>query len=549
MPEPRSSRDQSASHVLNSLVKKQTDQESHYAEDLPAIIVNDRDLRDVSAEALLALQVANDPPVLFIRGGSLVRTVHDESGSVSVESIDDTTLRGYLARAADFRRASQERGGDMRLTATSPPREIAQDILAMCSDREYFPVLAGFSQFPLVRNDGSIRLESGYDRDTQIYLDLDPVFEGIHVSEAPIDIELETAVENLLDVIHDFPFESPIDRANFIGLLIGILLRKQFPCVPMAVLDAPQPGTGKTLLGLILLLIFVGVMGPVLTPPRANSEEWWKLLASLLIAGKHIILFDNLVSRLESEALAAVLTSAIYEARILGRSQTMAVPQQATIIVTGNNVTLTEDLARRSFWIRLNAKVGDPYRRSGFRHPDLLSFVANNRRKLMESLLTLVRGWYSAGCPETRTPTIGSFENWSRIVGSILAHAGIHGFLQNFDQFLRQGDDESEQKEAFLYQVLEAFRDVRASGHGPEQSAAFTSKDLATMIRNRPGLASSLPEEIADSNRRESPVSIGKFLRGLREHRFGEAGVHVIEESESRDKIKRWRVRLNVTLN
>ncbi|MCL4843493.1 MAG: hypothetical protein KJZ79_16715 [Bryobacteraceae bacterium] len=515
--------------------------------ELPIIIVNDRDLRDITAEALLALQMANDPPTIFIRGGSLVRVISDEHGSVVVERIDDTVLRGYLTRAADFRRRSVERGGEVRLTAVSPPRDIAQDLLAMCSDKEFFPVLRAISQTPIVHPDGTICTASGYDRVTGIYLDLDAAFEGLVVSDAPIDIEVDSAVDLIRDVIADFPFTSEVDKANYIGVLITVLIRSQFACSPVAMIDSPQPGTGKTLLALIVAVVYIGSQSATVSPPRPGSEEWGKLLTSLLLDGRRVVILDNLATRLDSDALASAITSPTYQARILGRSETVTLPQQSTFVVTGNNAALGEDLARRTYWIRLDARVSNPYKRTGFKHPDLLAYVTENRRQLMHALLTIVRAWYAAGKPPANTPVLGSFESWSRTIGAILYNAGINGFLENFDEHACQADDGSAQKEAFLWQVMEAFRDVRSSGSGPEQTAAFTAKDLTSTIRSRKNLEAALPEELVDAVKRESTQAVGRFLASIRDHRFGEAGIHVVDEGVTRDKVRQWRVRSPVS--
>src|ERR1035437_4472369 len=45
---------------------------------LPIVVVNNRELRDASAEAIVSLQKANIPPILFARSGQMVHIVCDE---------------------------------------------------------------------------------------------------------------------------------------------------------------------------------------------------------------------------------------------------------------------------------------------------------------------------------------------------------------------------------------------------------------------------------------------------------------------------------------
>jgi hypothetical protein len=44
------------------------------------IVVNNRQLPDVTAEAIEALAARNDPPEIFVRAGRLVRVREDENG-------------------------------------------------------------------------------------------------------------------------------------------------------------------------------------------------------------------------------------------------------------------------------------------------------------------------------------------------------------------------------------------------------------------------------------------------------------------------------------
>ena len=55
------------------------DEKSRFAKPvLPMIIVNNRQLRDSTTEAVAALHAANDPPEIFVRMGELVRIQVDE---------------------------------------------------------------------------------------------------------------------------------------------------------------------------------------------------------------------------------------------------------------------------------------------------------------------------------------------------------------------------------------------------------------------------------------------------------------------------------------
>src|SRR5262245_19146728 len=96
---------------------------------LPEIRVNGRELRDVSAEALEALNASNNPARLFVRAGAVVRVDHAEDGRPIIVSVTDVHLRGEMTRAANFYKLVKS-GGEFVRTAVSPPMDAARDILS-----------------------------------------------------------------------------------------------------------------------------------------------------------------------------------------------------------------------------------------------------------------------------------------------------------------------------------------------------------------------------------------------------------------------------------
>ena len=112
-------------------------------------------------------------------------------------------------------------------------------------------------------------------------------------------------------------------------------------------------------------------------------------------------------------------------------------PIKCIWIATGNNPTLSTEIARRTIRIRIDAKTDQPWQRdsSQFRHADIMSWVKKNRGELIWAALTLAKAWISAGCPEpTGIKLLGGFEEYRRVIGGILEVAGIKGFLGNADE-------------------------------------------------------------------------------------------------------------------
>src|SRR5262249_49129423 len=63
--------------------------------------------------------------------------------------------------------------------------------------------------------------------------------------------------------------------------------------------------------------------------------------------------------------------------------------------------------------------------RSGFRHPNLLAWVGENRGHLLGAALTILRAYCAAGRPDQGLPAWGSFEGWSGLGRSAVVWVGL----------------------------------------------------------------------------------------------------------------------------
>ena len=104
----------------------------------------------------------------------------------------------------------------------------------------------------------------------------------------------------------------------------------------------------------------------------SDDEEWRKRLTAKLRQIPSLVLIDNLRRPLDSAALAAALTAPFWEDRVLGVSEITRLPIRCIWVATGNNPEFSGEMARRLVRIRLDARIDQPWRRSGFRHPNLM---------------------------------------------------------------------------------------------------------------------------------------------------------------------------------
>ncbi len=276
--------------------------------------------------------------------------------------------------------------------------------------------LCGISHTPILRPDGTIHQEPGYDSETGVLFLPEPgvSFPPIHPDVA-YD-EADVARDELLEVVCDFPFASDAHRAAWLASLLTPLARHAFDGpAPLFAVDSNIRGSGKTLLVQATSLIAMG--RPVSVSAYAHDiAEMQKRITAIAIAGDPIVLLDNLSGTFGNAALDRALTCDRWQDRMLGRNENVDLPLQTIWFASGNNIILAADTARRVIHIRLDCLEDAPEERGGFKHSDLLVWVAEHRPRLVVAGLTILRAFFNAGCPQSEVPPFGSYEGWSHIV-------------------------------------------------------------------------------------------------------------------------------------
>ncbi len=523
---------------------------------LPEITVNNRPMRDVVAESLAALRAANDPPFLFVRSGLMVFVEVDERQRPTIHDVEKAHLRGRLDRAANYFRRGQETD-----IAVPPPVEVVEDILALPSAQWGIPPLEFVIEVPTLRPDGTILAARGYDPVSRMIYAPAPDFQMEPIPEYVDGDQLREAVALIDEAIGDFPYAEEKDskgavmianpsRANVFGLLLTPIVRPAIAgVVPMALIDAPQAGTGKSLLVDLFAVITTGRAAAMMPFPR-QEEEMQKTIGSTLLAGASLICFDNIEGILQSPNLALALTAREYQARILGVSENMVAPNRATWVATGNNIRPSGDMPRRCYHIRLDAKKSRPYQGREFKHADLLNWAREARPQLLRALLIIARAWYQRTVKLPVEDLWGSFEDWHRTIGGILRSVGVQGFLSNLQAFLNEADDMAVQWEAFLRELTVGGRAFAAYGeleaaYGPRW---FKAGMLTAALREATALSPApftLPDSMADVDRRKEgslEKVIGKSFAKRLGTRFGDRELHLDRQIDGHTKQSEWRV-------
>ena len=359
-------------------------------------------------------------------------------------------MRHHLAEVATFIRWTAAPGRAPAAKPAFPPKALAADLLAV--PRGTLPRLARLVRAPVFTADGRLLTTTGYDVSSGIYLALPAGLAIPAIPERPTPAQITAAVTLLrTEALGDFPFATGADRAHALAALLTVLLRECIPGdVPLFVVSKSTPRTGAGLLIKILSLIQDGTAAAPKTI-SADEEEMRKRLLAFLLPSPALILLDNLHGRLDSAALAAILTcGGEWGDRILGRSQEVTVPVRAAFVATGNNPALSHEIAGRAVLIRLDAKMEDPSTRTGFRHPDLEAWTRTHRGDLLAAAVTLGQAWIAAGRPRAPRVAFGGFQIWADILGGVLTVAAIPDFLANRSELFAQADEENLITKAFL---------------------------------------------------------------------------------------------------
>lgn len=463
----------------------------------PEIRVNNRQLRDIVADAWRAARAAGRRPQLFVRSGGLVRLVHGENGP-RIEAMDEASVYGYLARIADWVKVTEDATIDV-----SPVKDVARDMLAY--PHPELPVLEAVVSTPVFDRQGALVSLPGYHAGARLWYFKQPGFEAPQVPSRPSPQDLDAARRLLLDdLLVDFPFAAESDRAHALAALVLPFVRRMVAgCTPIHLIEAPTPGSGKGLLGDLVSIVTVGRTCEPTTLTQ-DEDEARKKITSILAKAQPVILLDNIRTGLDSSQLASALTAETWSDRILGQTRMIDLPNRATWIVTANNPHLSLEIARRCVRVRLDAKTDRPWARTGFKHSPLREWAKANRARLVRAVLVLVRAWLAAGRPPGKK-TLGSFESWAAVVGGILEHAGVPGFLHDTEELYEAADAEGQEWRDFVHVWWDKF--------GPRWVSAGELLDLA-LERDLLGSI------VRDKSQRAQKIRLGKALSGARDRHF-----------------------------
>jgi hypothetical protein len=500
----------------------------------PAVVVGVEEHRAIE---LAVRALARGDPGIYQRGGLLVRVARTlrcdrgdgrTSAGLRIEAVPLPDLRTRLTRVAQF---VQQRGDPPKTQRTRPPQWLVQGVDALGAWPEV-RLLEGVIEAPVLRSDGSVVQEPGYDPRTGLLYEPAGVFP--RVPSAPGKADAEQAMAVLLDVVADFPFASEAHRSTWVAALLTVLARFAFDGpAPLFLLDANIRGAGKGLLADLVAAIALG-RDLARMPYSHDFDETRKNITAVALQGERLILLDN-VDVLGDPHLDAALTSTSWQGRVLGKSQQPKLPLNITWFATGNNVVLMADTVRRVCHCRLESPEEKPEERTGFKHPDLLAWATRERASLLVAALTVLAAYCKAGWPAQQLRPWGSYEGWSGLIRGALVWAGQPDPGETRLEANRRMDLSG----ATLRGLLEGWKQLDTDGQG------LTAAQAVKKLKDNPDCATLLREVLAEAfdlkpGDLPSAKRLGKKLASM----LGRvAGGECFGQREGHGGVKVWGVR------
>ncbi|MGI5524464.1 hypothetical protein ACQEUX_26480 [Micromonospora sp. CA-259024] len=400
----------------------------------------------VSAGALVHMEA--------VSGGLATAADEDSPLPVSASMVNPAGLAGLLAEHAYVYRLKTRKSdtGDPEVyeDEVTPPRDILSSVLAG-KTWPGVPPLRGIIGAPVLRRDGTLLQQPGYDPATGLYLASKVALPP--VPDEPTAEQVTEARTFLLDrFLRDFPWASAADRANYVALLATPILRHfTRSLTPFALIDATMPSSGKTILTAGPGMLY----GQRVMTWAYSDEELRKSITAVLAEQVGVVIWDNLAEGtvIDSAVLAQLVTSGVWSDRQLGASRNVATVNDRLWMATGNNLQVGGDMASRTVRVRLDPDMPRPELRDqrGFGIPHLDQWITDpaNQLTVLWHLLVLVLDWTRRGAPRVSGLSMRQFTPWAQALGGFLAHHGIDGFLTNAAD-IREIDEDETRWRAFL---------------------------------------------------------------------------------------------------
>ena len=385
--------------------------------------------------------------------------------------LDERNLPGILSSYLELAMLHDTEEGRLFQGYEALPLNLSRALIHSPRFRSKLPVLTAYVRSPVFDLHWNLVASFGWHEPSGIFYD------GNEVRPRDGDDALRAAIDG-------FSWKEEADRVNLVGALLTMLTISHWTRGhPFLAINGNKPGVGKSTLARVLAAIVEGQAPPTVSYV-ANDEEFEKQIATRIEAGDRVLIVDNAkaTTAIASAVLERCITDAKLSFRRLGSNTAISRPQNDVLFVLTMNMTqLGPDLRRRA--LPLNLEVVGNVRHATYAADDPVGDVLAARDGILGELSGMVRGWVEAGRPMPKDPARHSTsQKWAATIDAILRHAGMTGFLSNFEESEHAFDPD-----------YAAVRDVAASHHGDgfhtagEWAVALVHGALSDKLRDRRG--------------------------------------------------------------
>jgi hypothetical protein len=448
-----------------------------------------------------------------------------------IDTFTKESMELRLAKEFNFVKPPTKEGESKPI---APPTGLINTLLKDSYKRA--PSLVGTIEHPVVRGDGTVLTETGYDKKTGFFSRI-PKSIVPHISDNITTIEANDALKWIVcKALVDFPFADTVAACGAAALLLTAVQRRmitEMSGAPIFLLGAPIYGTGKTALAQLVFLLVYGRV-PAAASWSHRGEEMEKRILSILLEGHPGVVFDNIGegTMIRSDALAAATTSTTFTSRILGFSRTATVPTNVVWMLTGNNLLISGDFMSRILPIYLDANVEDPTKRT-FSRPDLVGWCDKNRAQFFKAAITILAGYHqhrqSGKSLDFNPKDIASrFKQWDQLVRYPIMWAEGEDVIKLFEQNVAESS-EGDVHTRLLKYWHEAYGEEPVATHEvlKKIDGGTTHEELKNAVHDIIGDA------------KISPRILGRRLGKIKNRVF--SGLKIVEVRT--EKARGWRVR------
>ena len=521
---------------------------------VPAFIeFNELELTRMLDETEQALRERNAP--VYQRGGKLVHTfrvnrapdqdddIKRPINALGIHEMDKNQLRESIGNHARFWKWGTKDKKPAKVDIATPWPVVSHT--ASRAERWRFRDLHGIIETPLMRQDGTIITEDGYDSASGLLLDKGGI-EYPPIALTPTEQQCADALAILKKPFAQFPFVPDEDsialgssealaarsasRSVVLSGVLTSLTRHLMRAAPMHAISAPSVATGKSYIADGIAIIATGRDAATLTFTGDEAEDE-KRIVGALVQGDTVLAYDNVEKEMFGAFICSVLTQESVQVRVLGSTGQHTLSTAVTLTANGNGLTLAGDLADRAVICKIDAGIDKPGERefSGDFHADMRA----QRPVLVAAALTLLRGYIAAGSPWPQGITESRFKSWDRLVRGCLLWLGEPDPYATKD-FVASTDSVRESLDALVDAIIGLI------GIGKP----FSANDLVHFkIDNANGDAGRAMDEAlrgvmpVGSSKAPSPNPVSKYLQRNRDRIIGG---YVLRGGKDSDT-KRWR--------